>query len=218
MRDGPLEHRLLTGATVSRTVCELRRSREALGLSQAEFAARLGVSADSYRAWDSGRRAAPAAIVHKAQSLVQVGDDVALPLGPLATEFGIHVRTLRAAARDGRLAATFEARSYFGHAVAWATRRAVRTFVVASLGKSAKALGCRPALITAPPDYASRVIGIRRRLGISQAALARRVGAAHKAVVYQWECGKRKPSPVFWAKLMRLRLRCGVPSRKPHAV
>jgi DNA-binding transcriptional regulator YiaG len=34
--------------------------------------------------------------------------------------------------------------------------------------------------------------------------LAAKVGAASKAVVYQWESGKRKPSPVFWLRIKRM--------------
>ena len=34
--------------------------------------------------------------------------------------------------------------------------------------------------------------------------LAEKVGAASKAVVYQWESAKRKPSPVFWLRIQRL--------------
>jgi DNA-binding XRE family transcriptional regulator len=37
---------------------EMRRLRLVLQLSQVEFAQRLGISAETYRAWDSGRRAA----------------------------------------------------------------------------------------------------------------------------------------------------------------
>jgi DNA-binding XRE family transcriptional regulator len=48
-------------------------------------------------------------------------------------------------------------------------------------------------------------VGVRRRLRLSQQQLAAKVGAASKAVVYQWECGKRKPSPVFWLRIERLR-------------
>jgi hypothetical protein len=36
--------------------------------------------------------------------------------------------------------------------------------------------------------------------------LARRIGAAGKAVVYQWESRKRTPSPVLWQQVMRLQL------------
>ena len=45
---------------------------------------------------------------------------------------------------------------------------------------------------------------LRRHLDISQAGLARMVGAAGKAVVYQWEARKRTPSPVFWQRLTTL--------------
>ncbi len=41
----------------------------------------------------------------------------------------MHVRTLRAAARDGRLAATFGARPYFGRLTATATRAAAARFM-----------------------------------------------------------------------------------------
>jgi hypothetical protein len=35
-------------------------------------------------------------------------------------------------------------------------------------------------------------------------ALARRIGAAGKAVVYQWESRKRTPSPVLWQRVLEL--------------
>jgi DNA-binding transcriptional regulator YiaG len=49
------------------------------------------------------------------------------------------------------------------------------------------------------------IIGLRQRLGFSQQQLAAKVGAAGRAVVYQWESGKRKPSRVFWLRIERLR-------------
>ena len=39
--------------------------------------------------------------------------------------------------------------------------------------------------VRVPENYAAMVIGLRRRLGLSQQQLAIRVGAANKAVVYQ---------------------------------
>ena len=45
---------------------------------------------------------------------------------------------------------------------------------------------------------------MRRSLGLSQARFATRVGAARKAVVYQWEARKRCPSPVFWQRIATL--------------
>ena len=41
----------------------LRACRIALGQSQAAFAAMLGVSPESYRTWDAGRRATPLKIL-----------------------------------------------------------------------------------------------------------------------------------------------------------
>ena len=40
-------------------LCEIRALRPQLQRSQTEFAAVLGVAAETYRTWDSGRRAAP---------------------------------------------------------------------------------------------------------------------------------------------------------------
>jgi len=47
-------------------------------------------------------------------------------------------------------------------------------------------------------DYDTRLKNLRRRLGLTQAAVAHRIGAANKAVVYQLESRQRTPSPVFW--------------------
>jgi DNA-binding XRE family transcriptional regulator len=44
------------------------------------------------------------------------------------------------------------------------------------------------------------------RLGLTQAQFAARVGAARKAVAYQWESGKRCPSPLFWQRAQELSL------------
>ena len=80
----------------------LRACRIALGQSQAAFAAMLGVSPESYRTWDAGRRATPLKILARARALATHRDDHALlPLPVLALLIGVHVKTLRAAARDG---------------------------------------------------------------------------------------------------------------------
>ena len=50
-------------------------------------------------------------------------------LEALAAELGVHVRTLRNAARSGRLCVTFESRVVFGHLVPRATLAAGRTFI-----------------------------------------------------------------------------------------
>src|SRR5580765_7678351 len=87
---------------------EIRSLRLRLQLSQPQFAALLGVSAETYRTWDSGRRAVPEAWLARAHGLTTTDDPgQLLPLHQLAQELGVHVRTLRHAARAGRLVVTF---------------------------------------------------------------------------------------------------------------
>lgn len=194
---------------MARYTSALREIRKRLGLSQAECATALGVALETFRTWDAGRRPAPEAIVRQAQTLKAkrpLHDRV--PLQVLADELHVHVRTLRAAAHDGRLAATFGPRSFFGKLTATATREAGARFMTTwyrrtyGRGRRRPVAVCR---VFVPADYAATIVGVRRRLGLSQERLAGKVGAASKAVVYQWETGKRKPSPVFWLRIERLR-------------
>jgi len=93
----------------------LREIRTRLGLSQAECATTLGVALETFRTWDAGRRPAPEAIVSEARNLkAKPRPHDRVPLQVLADEFNVHVRTVRAAAHDGRLAAIFGSRSFFG--------------------------------------------------------------------------------------------------------
>ncbi len=55
-----------------------------------------------------------------------------------------------------------------------------------------------------PEDYDVQLKALRRHLDISQTGFARLVGAAGKAVVYQWEARKRTPSPLFWQRVHEL--------------
>ena len=55
-----------------------------------------------------------------------------------------------------------------------------------------------------PRDVDARLKRLRRRLRLTQRDLARRIGAANKAVVYQWESRQRTPSPVFWKRVEAL--------------
>jgi DNA-binding transcriptional regulator YiaG len=187
----------------------LREIRTRLGLSQAECATALGVAVETFRTWDAGRRPAPEAIVSQARTLKAkraLHDRV--PLQVLADELHVHVRTLRAAAHDGRLAATFGPRPFFGKLTATATREAAARFMATwyrrTYGRGRRRLVavCR---VTVPANYATILVGLRQRLGLSQQRLAIMLGAATKAVVYQWESGKRKPSPMFWIRIERLR-------------
>ena len=106
----------------------LREVRSRLGLSQAECTTALGVALETFRTWDAGRRPAPDAIVTQTRTLQAKRprqDRVFLQV--LANE--LHVRTLRAAAHDGRLAVTFSPRSYYGKVTATATRDAGARFM-----------------------------------------------------------------------------------------
>jgi len=188
----------------------LRECREALERSQAAFAVALGVAPETYRVWDSGRRPAPARILNRALALVaHRNDQELLSLGVLAILIGVHVRTLRNAARDGRLAVTYDTRTTFRRLRARATLVDARAFRRSYYGRTVRAEDRRLPLTWSdiPPDYDVRIRVVRRSLGLSQARFAKLVGAAQKAVVYQWESGKRCPSPVFWRRIDELRQR-----------
>ena len=185
----------------------LRACRIALGQSQSSFAAMLGASPESYRTWNAGRRATPPKILARARALATHRDDHALlPLSVLALLIGVHVKTLRAAARDGRLAATYDTRTTFRHLRARATPAAATLFRRSYYGRPVKPVDRRTPLTWAnvPEDYDVQIRALRRARGLSQAQLATLVGAARKAVVYQWEARKRTPSPVFWQRLATL--------------
>jgi DNA-binding transcriptional regulator YiaG len=186
----------------------LRELRTRLSLSQAECATALGIAVETFRAWDAGRRPAPEAIVLRAQTLKPKRPlHHQVPLHILAQELHVHVRTLRAAARDGRLVATFGLRLFFGKLTATATREAAAQFMAKWYRRSYGRGRRRPVAVcrvTVPENYAAALVGLRLRLGISQRQLAAKLGAASKAVVYQWESGKRRPSPVFWLRVERL--------------
>jgi len=108
----------------------LREIRKQLGLSQAEWATALGVAIETFRTFDTGRRTAPEAIVSQARRLkARRPPNDRVPLQVLADELHVHVRTLRAAAHDGRLAVTFAPRPFFGKLTARATREAAGQFM-----------------------------------------------------------------------------------------
>ena len=187
--------------------CTLRECRIALGQSQAAFAATLGASPESYRTWDTGRRVTPPKMLARARALATHRDDHALlPLPVLALLIGVHVKTLRAAARDGRLPVTYDTRTTFRRLRARATHAAGAQFRRAYYGRPVKPVDRRTPLTWAsvPSDYAEQIRVLRRARGLSQGQLATLVGAARKAVVYQWEARTRTPSPVFWQRITAL--------------
>jgi transcriptional regulator with XRE-family HTH domain len=183
----------------------LRQLREQSGCSQIEFADRLHVSHETYRTWDSGRRRPPRRVITAARRLCDTQCGQLLPLHELAEASGIHVRTLRQAAKDGRLSVTFSTRTVFGRLVAFATRDAVAQFQQTFYRRTTR-WTARPSAPVAvvPDDYDRTLVQLRAAHGWSQAALAARLGAANKAVIYQWEARKRRPSPLFWHRLLQL--------------
>ena len=152
----------------------------------------------------------------KARLLAEAEDPHRLwSLQALATELGVHVRTLRDAARSGRLAVTYENRVVFGNVVPSATRAAGRAFIERYYRRSYSRFAQKPPArerTRVPSDWARRLLCVRRELGLTQARLAEQIGAAGKAVVYQWESRKRRPSPVFWLRIERLQRRVTAPT------
>ena len=185
----------------------LRECRIALGQSQAAFAAMLGVSPESYRTWDAGRRATPPKLLARTRVLAtHRNDQELLPLPVLALLIDVHVKTLRAAARDGRLPVSYDTRTTFRRLRARTTLAAARQFRHVSYGRQVRPADRRQPLTWAsvPADYDVQIRALRRTHGVSQAQLATLVGAARKAVVYQWEARKRTPSPLFWQRIAAL--------------
>ena len=193
----------------------LRECRIALGQSQAAFALMLGASPESYRTWDAGRRATPPKMLARACALAtHRNDHELLPLPMLALLIGVHVKTLRAAARDGRLPVTYDTRTTdtrttFRWLRARATLADAKAFRRSYYGRTVRPYDRRAPLTwtSVPSDYDAQIRAVRRARGLSQAQLAALVGAAHKAVVYQWEARKRTPSPLFWQRLAALHRR-----------
>ena len=190
----------------------MRTYRQALGLSQSAFAAQLNVPLETYRPWDAGRREPPPQLLTRARTLAGYPDDtVLLPLPVLALMIGVHVRTLHAAARSGRLRVAYDTRTTFRRLRPRATLKHALDFRRHYYGTQRRPPATPVPLTWAsvPEDYDVQLKALRRHLDISQAGFAGLVGAAGKAVVYQWEARKRTPSPLFWQRVHELQ--SGVP-------
>jgi DNA-binding transcriptional regulator YiaG len=104
----------------------------------------------------------------------------------------------------GRLQAMFSTRMAFGKRVAFASREALRRFKrqyyrpTTQLESTTKTADLCSACRVQP-----RRRVLRTTLQLAQPAFAAQVGAAIKAVIYQWE-SRRRPSPVPWARVRRL--------------
>ncbi len=198
----------MAGAAQARE-SRVRDLRLALGFSQREFAARLGVSLESYRPWDSGRRQTPDEIVRRALTVASDGEaDLPMPLSALAGLLRINEGTLRAAARDGRLRVTTEAAIVPGKPILRATRADGEAFKARYFGRTTR-LTDRPPIpdlfVRVPDDFDRQLVALRMRFKITQTELAARIGAAGKAVIYQWESRKRRPSPILWRRVLATR-------------
>lgn len=191
---------------------ELRRLRRRADLSQREFAELMCVPVNTFRMWDSGLRPVPVDRLQRARlaATAQVRNSELLSLDHLARELGVHQRTLRAAARTGRLKAQFSVSSVFGRPLRVATRSAGEAFIQKDYRRYRGQSQPIAPLPVVPNDYHERVKTLRRELRLTQRGLADRIGAAGKAVVYQWESRKRRPSPVLWERVLLLQ-----PTRLP---
>ena len=161
------------------TFRELRRS---IGLKQEEFALLLQVPLETLRTWDSGRRAVPARVFAEAKRVVadRARQTERLSLDVLSRELGVHARTLRAAARSGRLVVEFSPRSAFGRPIRLATRAAAAEFMRRYYRRCYSRYCAKPTPsdISVPSDYDRRLRRVRRDLRLTQSAFAERIGAS----------------------------------------
>jgi DNA-binding transcriptional regulator YiaG len=205
----------------------LRECRIRLGLSQRQMAVRLAIDLETYRVLDSGRRQAPIAILARARLLMArvpaTGldhlpdpepqsapvNEPLLSLPVLAGMIGIHVRTLWNAARLGQLTVVYDTRTTFRQLRSRSTLTEARRYRDQNYGRRhlAHSLMSVPTWAAIPRNYDARVRRLRRRMHLTQGAFARQLGAANKAVIYQWESRKRCPSPVFWQRIEALAAR-----------
>jgi transcriptional regulator with XRE-family HTH domain len=104
----------------------LRQLRRNANLSQQQCAELLGVPVNTFRMWDSGLRPIPCGVIERVTvSLTEHARDTEpLSLDQFASEFCVHERTLRAAARSGRLVVHLSSQSAFGRPIRRATRQA----------------------------------------------------------------------------------------------
>ena len=166
---------------------EIRGLRLRLQVSQPQFARWLGVSSETYRAWDSSRRAVPDAWITRARELAAAKDPRRLwSLEQLAAELGVHVRTLRDAARNGRLEVTYGNRVMFGNPVPRASLAAGRAVLERYYRQSYSRFAPKPRpceRTDVPSDWARRLLRVRRELGLTQARLAELIGAAKPSFI-----------------------------------
>ena len=103
---------------------------------------------------------------------------------------------------------TYGTRTYYGHPVCLATRAAGNAFRHLYYRKTTRWMARPPRprpLPATPANYDLHILGLRSRLHYTQEQLAKAIGAASKAVIYQWESRRRKPSAALWRRVEELR-------------
>lgn len=187
----------------------LRQLRRNANVSQQQCAELLGVPVNTFRMWDSGRRPIPCGVIERVTvSLTEhVRDTEPLSLDQLASELCVHERTLRAAARSGRLVVHLSSQSAFGRPIRRAARQAARAFMEHYYRKSYSRFAIKPPApnVVVPSDYARRLRLPASTTQYDADAVGHDHWCAGKAVVYQWESGNRTPPPVFWRRIEQLR-------------
>ena len=182
------------------SMTDLRQLRRHAELSQCAFARIAPRASEHLRMWDSRLRPVPVLMLVRARTAVEhhARQTELLPLSRLAKELRVHVRTLQAAVRTERLEAHFSVKSVFGRPRRLATRAAAERFMATHYRRFAGQTACPAPLPVVPNDYDRQLRILRGWFRLTQGALARCIGAAGKAVVYQWKSRKRTPSPVLW--------------------
>ena len=130
---------------------DIRQVRRDVALSQQQCADLLYVPVNTFRMWDSGLRPIPAGILNRLRIAIEqrTQDSELLSLDQLARELHVHQRTLRDAARAGRLEVQLLPRSAFGRPIRRATRRAAAVFMRRYYKKSFSRFAVRPSVTIA---------------------------------------------------------------------
>ena len=160
---------------------ELRDLRRHLDLGQRDFADLLSMPLETFRPMDSGRRVASVAVLQWARDAVQRDQrqKELLSLHRLARELGVHIRTLQAAARTGRLETHFSV----------PVRFRCKEIAVSSAARAAARRGA-PAV-----GAAVRVPRVRHQLGHRSNRTAPRSAQRHKVPP---DAGDRKGAGVIF--------------------
>jgi DNA-binding XRE family transcriptional regulator len=161
------------------------------------------VPGNTFRTWDSGLRPTPLYVVTRGREVLASRAKRNELMPPIDWPrnwacISAHFRLRHAQAdwrRNSRYAPLSDARSV-------PHRAAGEQFLARGYCRFSGQAPCLAPVPTVPHDYDERLRNVRRRRGLTQDALARRIGAAGKAVVYQWESRKRRPSPVLWQRLL----------------